>query len=115
MKAFGFGLLIGAAVGVAASLLPTDENDRRLRDDVKDYLDGTASDANDFSNSLARVKENLAALQAASPIAQDAIDEIKSKTSNFQSSLSNQVAELKSETEKFKNEAVKINRQFQNE
>ncbi|MCW8106754.1 YtxH domain-containing protein, partial [Lactobacillus mulieris] len=76
-KSFGLGFILGAGVGLVAAFLPTDDEKRCLKDDVKDYVDGTVNDSTTFSNNLTTFQDNLNNFSQQTPIATETLSSLQ--------------------------------------
>lgn len=82
MKHFTFGLGIGLAAGFVLSLL-RDEDDKRLKDRIKEEATGFKAEASDLSRGLKNAQAAASDLQKELPAATAAMEEVADEVANF--------------------------------
>lgn len=108
-KSFGLGFILGAGVGLAAAFLPTDDEKRCLKDDVKDYVDGTVNDSTTFSNNLTTFQDNLNNFSQQTPIATETLSSLQNRTEKFQNIVNKKTDELKDKISNLNEKLISLN------
>lgn len=108
-KSFSLGFILGAGVGIAAAFLPTDDKDRCLKDDVKDYIDGSINDSATFSDNLATFQGSLNNFNQKAPIATETLSSLQSKTEKFQNIMNEKTDDLKDKISDLNAKIISLN------
>lgn len=107
MKFFGIGLGLGSLAGLGISLLPNPQTGRKVKDDVRLFLDDTKNDATSLAASTQRAKNAANQLMNDLPQAEQSVKDIQNGLTNFQSSIKPEVDQMMENvshlTEKAKN------------
>ncbi|RVU70581.1 MULTISPECIES: hypothetical protein [Lactobacillus] len=113
MKNFGLGLFLGAAAGVALSLIK-DEHGVRLGQPLKENIAGMQDAGESLADGIAKAKKASQELSANLPAAERAVSDISDDVKHYQNHIAPNLKEINYRSKKIQREVESTDQEQKN-